>query len=125
MFEKEVSNTYLYEPGGEKIGSFATPVDSNDNKSLKLYLSDSYTGSHSSIEGYVLANDGLGEFSSKKNIKLSVDDNNMTNVTYNGKTGSDAGFTDENGVEFTFSSFVQAPFTFRDYHVVNVGLTKI
>ena len=122
MFENEFSNTYLYKDN-EPIGNFVTEVE-DDVTTLKLYLRDTYTGPKNNIEGVVYTKSLLGDYDEAKNIKLSVDDNHITNVTHNGKGGKEEGFTDENGTEFLFSYLMQEPFAFRDYHVVNVGLIK-
>ena len=127
-FEKEFSNTHLYVEDAEgystKIGSFV--VEEIDGKqTLKCYLESSYAGSHSNIEGFVYVNNGLGDFDSKETIKISVNDDNTTSVTYKEESGKHEGFVDENGKEFKFSSVIQAPFVFRDFHTVNLGLAKI
>ena len=124
MFEVEFSNTDLLDADYIDIGSFVE-FNQDGKKNLKLYLDDSYTGPTSHIEAYVLTKGALGEYDLRKEIKLSVDENHITNITHNGKEGKDEGFFDENGTEFTFNYFMQKPFEFRDYHVVNVGLTKI
>ena len=58
-------------------------------------------------------------------MKFSINSSFETNVTYNHKEAKEEGFTDENGTEFTFDSFMEKPFVFRDFHDVKVGLTKV
>ena len=127
-FEKEFSNTHLYvetEDDGEiKIGSFVVETI-NNKKTLKCYLDSSYSGSHSNIEGCIYTKGMLGDFDVKTSIKLSVNDDNTTSVTYKEVTGKDEAIIDENGNEIRFTDFVQNPFVFRDFHTVNLGLAKI
>ena len=124
LFEKEFSNTHLYTTADGMIGSFVVE-EIDGQKTLKCYLDDTYTGSRTNIEGYVYVNDGFGHFDAKKDIKISVDENNKTSVTYKNETGKDQIFIDENGKEFKFVETIQTPFVFRDFHTVNLGLTKI
>jgi len=123
-FEKEFSKTYFYDSDGLRIGSFVSYVE-EDKTNLKLYLNDTYQGSRSNIEGYVYTKGLLGEFDVKKDMKISVDENGLTDIVNNGKEGKEEGFSDENGKEFRFIDLMQKPFVFRDYHIVNIGLTKI
>ena len=128
IFEKEFSKTYLYQKDGEGldvvIGSFVE-AEVNGKKSLKCYLDSSYTESHTNIEGHVYTRNVLGEFDEKKDIRLSVNDDNTTSVTYNDKTGKDEAFIDENGNEFKFIDTMKEPFVFRDFHTVDLGLAKL
>ena len=126
-FEKEFSNTHLYIQDGEynkKIGSFVEG-EVDGKKTVKCYLSDSYTGTHQNIEGFIYSKDLEGDFTLKQNIKLSINDDSSTNLTYKDATGRDQAFIDENGKEFRFIDVMQDPFEFRDFHTVDLGLTKI
>ena len=129
MFEKEFSKTSLYQLNDKneevEIGRFSTRVNENNHKTLCLHLLDSYQGATTNIKGYVYSKDLLGEYSEKQNIKLSIGENNVTNVVHNGKSGRDEGFTDEDGNQIKFDSFMVTPFVFRDFHIVKLGLTKI
>ena len=77
------------------------------------------------IEGEVAITSLFGS-SVYKPIKFSATPNarEVSEITYNGKTGIDEGFVDKNGNEFTFKELMKAPFEFRDFHDVKVGLTK-
>lgn len=122
MFKVEFSNTYLYQYS-VKIGTFVREeIEGKDR--LKLYLNEDYTGEKEHIEGTVILKNQFGEWEEESAIKLSVDNDNNINFTYNNLEGKEAGFSDENGTEFTFNYFYQNPFVFRDFHVVNVGLAK-
>ena len=123
-FKKEFSNTYLYDSEGNEIGKFVVEEVEGKQK-LICYLDSSYEGSHEHIEGYIYTKSGLGDFDVKSEIKLSVNDDNSTSVTYSEETGKNAAFIDENGKSFKFDDSIKAPFEFRDFHTVNLGLTKI
>ena len=60
-----------------------------------------------------------------KAIKLNVGIDGVCAVTHNGKTGLKEGFFDSNNTEFRFSDVVEEPFQFRDFNIVNVGLSKV
>ena len=122
-FEKEFSNTYLYQDFA-KIGSFVEQTVEG-KKQYKLYLFDNYEGSKEHIEAEIFTKSDFGDFDVKTTIKLSVNDEGIVNFTHNGKEGKEEGFTDELGNEYIFTNVTQEPYVFRDYHVVNVGLAKI
>ena len=126
-FKAEFSNTpfYITDENSleKKIGRFV--VDTFNENKVYLYLDEAYTGSHDSIEGYIYEKDLFGKYNEKHNMKLSVDENSLTNLVFNQKEEKDAGVTDMNGEEFKFSLFVQEPFVFRDFHDVKVGLAKV
>ena len=107
-----------------KIGSFVANEE-NGKKTLKCYLESSYTGTHTNIEGYIYSKSLLGDFDIEEPIKLSVNDDNTTSVTYKDASGKDEAFIDETGKEFKFTSVMQEPFEFRDFHTLDLGLTKI
>ena len=124
IFEYEFSHTYLYQGDAltrEPVGSFITKLNDNNQKVLYFKPFDPNM-SLLNLEGQVLVKGLLDEY---KDIKISVSPNSKeVAVTYNGKTGDEEGFTDANGNEFVFKSFMQAPFVFRDFHDVKVGLAK-
>ena len=127
-FEFEFSHTYLYQKDElgllEPVGSFITKV--NDNNQKVLYYSPfEQGGSNMNIEGKVYVTSFLDERVAK-DIKFSYSTNSKeVSVTHNGKQDKDEGFIDENGNEFTFSSLMVEPFTFRNFHDVRVGLAKV
>ena len=118
-FAYEFSKTKLYVSDDitdeEELGRFALK-DANNQKQLSLIIPGNTTGGI--FEGYV----GLV---SRKLIKLQVNEKGVCEVTPNGKTGIKEGFTDLNGAAFTYNDLMSTPYQFRDFNIVNVGLSKI
>ena len=127
-FEFEFSHTYLYQKDEygllEPVGSFIAKL--NDNNQKVLYYSPfEQGGTNMNIEGKVYVTSFLDERVAK-DIKFSYSTNSKeVSVTHNGKQDKDEGFIDVNGNEFTFSSLMVKPFTFRNFHDVRVGLAKV
>ena len=122
-FEYEFSHMYLYNEEKEAIGSFVVKTDEKSERKV-LYFKP-FKELPTVIEG-TLSYKIIGE-EIQKPIKFTYapQSHEVTGITYNGKSGYDEGFTDVNGNEFLFSKFYKAPFVFRDYHDVKVGLAKI
>ena len=126
IFEFEFSHTYLYQKDEfgirEPVGSFITRTTQSGQRALYFAPFDSNM-SLASVKGDVLVKDTL--FEEYKEIEFGVSIDNGVSVDYNGKTGNEEGFIDQHGVEIIYSQFLQKPFVFRDFHDVNVGLTKV
>lgn len=58
-------------------------------------------------------------------IKLNLDENGVCQITSDGKKGSAEGFVDLDGNPFVFFNLVSDPFEFRDFNIVDVGLSKV
>lgn len=125
LFEKEFSNTPIVDSEGNKIAVLVQD-EVEGKKVLRCHLTDTtgVTYPHL-VDGFVYTKDMVGEFENKQAIKFKVGADNSAVVAYNDKTGRDEGFVDDNGTEFRFTDTIQAPYEFRDFHTVNVGLTKI
>ena len=125
-FEKEFSNTPIVDGDDNKIAVLVQD-EVEGKKVLRCHLTSTdpeITYPHS-IEGFVYTKDMVGEFEHKQAIKFKVSADGSAVVAYNDKTGRDEGFIDDNDTEFRFADTIQAPYEFRDFHTVNVGLTKI
>ena len=125
IFEKEFSNTPIVNSEGNKI-AFLVQDEVEGKKVLRCHLTDTAGVTYPfTVDGFVYTKDMVGEFDNKQAIKFKVGADNSAVVAYNDKTGRDEGFIDDNGTEFRFTDTIQAPYEFRDFHTVNVGLTKI
>ena len=123
-FEFNFSHTVLYSEEHNALGRFVVHTNENNQRTL-FYQPIDPESSKDNISGYVRVKDIFGEYTETKNMKFSINSSFETNVTYNHKEAKEEGFTDENGTEFTFDSFMEKPFMFRDFHDVKVGLTKV
>ena len=126
IFKKDFSNTAIYDDL-LCISPIAKLVEEEVNgvTKIKVYFEDDYTGSQTLVSGRVQVKSALGEFDEVEEIKITVDENGYISCPSNGQTGKNAGFLDENGEEFKYAYLIQPPFEFRDFHVVNVGLSKV
>lgn len=125
LFEKEFSNTPIVDSEGNKIAVLAQE-EVEGKKVLRCYLTDTDGVTYPYlVDGFVYTKDMVGAFEHKQAIKFKVGADNSAVVAYNDKTGRDEGFVDDNDTEFRFTDTIQAPYEFRDFHTVNVGLTKI
>ena len=126
MFKKDFSNTAIYEDP-LCIAEIAKLVEEEVNgvKKIKVFFLDSYTGDKSLVTGNVQLKSIFGDYDETTEIKITVDSDGYISCLGNGQTGKEAGFIDENGLEVKFNYLMQPPFVFRDYHVVNVGLSKV
>ena len=125
IFEKDFSNTPIYDVDNKKIGVLAEE-EVNGRKVLKCYLEEEPASYPTPLDGFVYTKDIVGEYEHKQAIKLTVTDaNGSSNAAYNGKEGRDEAFLDSNFTEFRFSDTIRDPYVFRDFHTVNVGLSKI
>ena len=123
-FKYKFSHTVMYSEDNYVIGTFVEQTNKDGDKVLYFSPVKEDT-SLTDITGYVKVRDALGEFDTKKDMKISVAANSHeVSVDYNHKEGDEEGFTDANGTEFTFKELMQNPFVFRDYHDVKVGLSK-
>lgn len=128
-FEFEFSHTYLYHTDEigirYAVGSFLTRNDEDGARALYFKPFDD-SMSLQNIEGELSIKENDLGLTTYQAIKFSaVPHSKEVSVTYNGKKGAEEGFTDANGTEFTFNSFMRKPFVFRDFHDVKVGLAKI
>ena len=122
-FEFDFSHTYLYQKDEfdtyQPVGSFVTRL--NDKNQQKLFF-DMFEGDMPAIlEGAIYVG------SSYKTVKFGAgaSSKEVTGVTYAYPENGDATITFGGDVTVTFKEFVKKPFTFRDFHDVKVGLTKI
>ena len=123
-FKYEFSHTALYDDSGIVIGKFVQDVNANNEKVLYFYPAATTTDLNN-LQGVVYTMDLLGNYDYATDIKFTTNpETHETNVTYNHEKGTKEGFTDENGQEFEFNKFIQAPFVFRDFHDVMIGLKK-
>lgn len=127
-FQFEFSHTFLYQPDElgfpEAVGSFVTKLNEK-NETVLYYSPFEEGGTNMDIEGKVYVTSFLDERVAK-DIKFSYSTNSKeVSVTHNGKQGKDEGFIDSSGNEFTYSTFMEKPFTFRDFHDVRLGLAKV
>ncbi len=126
LFEKEFSNTPIVDEGGNKIAVLAQD-EVEGKKVLRCHLTSTdteITYPHL-VEGFVYTRVKYGKYEHKQAIKFKVSADGSAVVANNDKTGRDEGFIDDNDTEFRFIDTIQAPYEFRDFHTVNVGLTKI
>lgn len=126
MFKKDFSKTHIYSDE-LCLFSVATLVEEevNDVTKVKVIFEEDYEGSQTLVSGYVETKSLLGDFDDVEEIKVTVDAEGYISCPSNAQTGRNAGFIDENGQEFKYSYLIQPPFVFRDFHVVNVGLSKV
>lgn len=126
-YEFDFSHTYLYQKDEldvyEPVGSFVTRL--NEKGEQRLFF-DMFEGDMPSIiKGAIYVN------SSYKEVKFTAGEQykEVGGVDYGHSEDGDVTFIFkdeyENDVVATFKEFVKKPFTFRDFHDVKVGLTKI
>ena len=126
LFKKDFSKTAIYsdELCLSKIATLVEEKADNVTK-VQVFFEEDYTGSKTLVSGYVETKSMLGEFDDVHAIEVTLDAQGYITCPSNGQTGRNAGFIDENGEEFKYSYLIQPPFEFRDFHVVNVGLSKV
>ena len=124
-FEYEFSRTFLYgtdELGlREPVGSFLVKANEEGQKGIyyKPFEASTFTAN---VSGEIYIKGIFGGEYETINFQVSPVSKEVS-YTPNGKTGDEEGFIID-GKEFTFKSFVEKPFVFRDFHDVKVGLAK-
>ena len=118
-FEYEFSKTPLFATNDtydfSELGRLILEqVDGHYQLRIKKSTNEPLTGT---ITGY------LG--SSREPIKVTLNEKGVCQVTSDGKKGSIEGFDDLDGNHFFFEDIVYDPFVFRDFNIVDVGLTKV
>jgi len=122
----EVNKEFAYEFSKSPFYTTNDPLDETEfgrfvldtsGETSKLYLKSPTEYLTTAYTGYV----GF----SRQELVFKVESDGLCKVTHNGKSGLKEGFTDDNGTEFKFSDVVSEPFEFRDFNIVNVGLSKI
>ena len=118
-FEYEFSNTPLFATNDTydftEVGRFILEeVDGHHQLRIKKSTTEPLTGT---VFGYLGTKRDL--------IKLNLNENGVCQITSDGKKGSVEGFDDENGKHFIFDDIIDDPFVFRDFNIVDVGLSKV
>lgn len=130
-FRYQFSRTRLFLEGAI-IGSFVVEGDEQTGKYVGFEQSEFYEEEIPSvINGYIKVK-GLTStsYDIQQAVTLSIDETGKVNgITHNGKfTKEEEGFivtTPDGDKEIKYKDFIQEPFVFRDFHDVNIGLSKI
>lgn len=128
-FAYTFSHTAVYAENGDGISvpavSLVVREETGGKKRLHGKLYEGFTPASSTIVGSVYERGILGEYSVKKDIKITLPaQGTLLDLTYNDLEGDKEGFTDLDGRGFTFNLLMQKPYTFRNFHDVRMGLTK-
>ena len=120
-FEFDFSHTYLYQKIDgiyEPTGSFVTRLN---EKGEQMLFFDMFEGdTPATVEGAIYVG------SSYKEVKFGVSPTyKELSVDYPYSEDGERQIKFSDDVVVTFKEFVKKPFTFRDFHDVKVGLTKI
>lgn len=118
-FKYYFSNSPLYDAVDTENTLSKFVLDESEEQSKIYMVFKEETFQPGLYEGKILIG---GEY---KDISLNIDEKGKCLVEHNGKKGLKEGFFDNNQEEFRFRDVVKDPFEFRDFNIVDVGLSKV